>query len=190
MRRSNKLDLGVFRIWGLAAVALLVVGADDPKQTIDAGGLKFEAPKAWKLGPPPGGMRRAELKVAPIEGDEYPAELVVFAFGGGAGTVDANLKRWQSLFKDKDGNPPAIDSKKVKGKNVELTRAETHGDYHPARFPGRPVDPDRPNARLLGAIVMADGTSYYIRMIGPDKTMTKLRPIFDELLSTIQLEEK
>ena len=88
-------------------------------------------------------MRRAELKVAPIEGDDYPAELVVFAFGGGAGTVDANLKRWQSLFKDKDGNPPAIDSKKVKGKNVEMTRAETHGDYHPARFPGRPVDPDR-----------------------------------------------
>ena len=26
--------------------------------------------------------------------------------------------------------------------------------------------------------------------IGPDKTMTKLRPVFDELLSSIQVEEK
>ena len=181
----------VSRVLGLGLVALLLIGADDAKQTIEAGGLKFEAPKSWKLGPPPGGgMRKAEVKVDPIEGDEYPAELVVFAFGGGAGSVEANLKRWQGLFKDKEGNPPAIDSKKVKGKNVEMTRAELHGDYHPARFPGRPVEPNRANARLLGAIITGEGASYYVRMIGPDKTMTKLRPMFDELLSSIQLEEK
>ncbi len=190
MRPWNTIHRRVGRIGGLAAVALLLIAADDTKQTIDAGGLKFEAPKAWKSNPPPGGMRKAEIKVEPIEGDDYPAELVVFAFPGGAGTVDANLKRWQGLFKDKDGNPPTVESKKVKGKNVELTRAEIKGDYHPARFPGRPVDPDRPNARLLGAIIMGDGASYYIRMIGPDKTMTKLRPVFDELLTTVQVEEK
>jgi hypothetical protein len=190
MRRSNRFCHSMCRLWSLAAVALLLVGADDPKHVIDAGGLKFEAPKSWKSTPPTSQMRKAELKVDPIEGDDYPAELVVFSFGAAAGSVDANLKRWQGLFKDKDGNPPAIESKKVKGKNVEMTRAELRGDYHPARFPGRPVEPDRPNARLLGAIVTADGTSYYIRMIGPDKTMTKLRPVFDELLSSIQVEEK
>ena len=190
MRRSNELCHSVCRVWGLAAVALLLVGADDPKQVIEAGGLKFETPKSWKSSPPTSPMRKAELKIDPIEGDDYPAQLVVFSFGAAAGSVDANLKRWQGLFKDKDGNPPAIDSKKVKGKNVEMTRAELHGDYHPARFPGRPVEPDRPGARLLGAIVSSDGATYYIRMIGPDKTMTKLRPVFDELLSSIQLEEK
>ena len=105
-------------------------------------------------------MRRAELKVEPIEGDDYPAELVVFAFPGGAGTVEANLERWQKLFKDKDGNPPKIESKKVKGKNVEVTRAETSGHYHPAQFPGTATEPDRPDARLLGAIVMTDEVSY------------------------------
>ena len=46
------------------------------------------------------------LKAQPIDGDQYPAELVVFAFPGGAGTVDANIERWRKLFKDKDGNPP------------------------------------------------------------------------------------
>jgi hypothetical protein len=190
MRRSNELCRNVCRVLGMAAVALLLVGADEPKQTIEAGGLKFEAPKSWKSTPPTSQMRKAEIKVDPIEGDDYPAELVVFTFGGAAGSVDANLKRWQGLFKDKDGNPPTVDSKKVKGKNVEMTRAELHGDYHPARFPGRPAEPDRPNARLLGAIVTGENASYYVRMIGPDKTMTKLRPIFDELLSSIQLEEK
>ena len=133
-------------------------------------------------------MRRAQLKVEPIEGDDYPAELVVFAFPGGAGSVEANLKRWQKLFKDEDGNPPKIESKKVKGKNVEVTRAETSGHYHPAPFGGT-KEPDRPGARLLGAIVTGEKSSYYIRMVGPDKTMKKLTADFDEMLKTIKLEE-
>jgi hypothetical protein len=172
------------------AVSLLLSGADDPKQVVDAKGLAFEAPASWKSSPPSSQMRRAQLKVEPLEGDDYPAELVVFAFPGGAGTVEANIERWRKLFKDSDGNPPKIESKRVKGKNVEVTRVETSGHYHPAQFPGRPAEPDRPDARLLGAIVMGDGASYYIRMVGPNKTMTKLRPVFDELLSTIKLEEK
>jgi len=189
MRRSNRFCHSMCRVWSLAAVALLLVGADDPKQVIDAGGLKFEAPKSWKSSPPSSQMRVAQLKVDPIEGDDYPAEVVVTVFRPNAGTVDANLKRWQGFFKDKEGNQPTIDSKKVKGKNVEVVRAETKGDYTPAQF-GPRRDPERKGARFLGAIVLGDGVTYYIRMVGPDKTMTKLRPVFDELLSSIQVEEK
>jgi hypothetical protein len=72
---------------------------------------------------------------------------------------------------------------------VDVTRAETAGHYYPAQFGGRP-EPDRPDARLLGAIVMGDEFSYYIRMVGPNKTMTKIRPVFDELLSTIKVAGK
>lgn len=133
-------------------------------------------------------MRRAELTAQPIEGDDYPAELIVFAFPGGAGTVEANIKRWQNLFKDDEGNPPSIETRNVKGKNVEVTRAETHGEYHPAQFGGRP-EPVRKGARLLGAIVMAGDVSYYIRMVGPDKTMKKLTPEFDEMLKSIKVGE-
>ena len=99
-------------------------------------GLTFEAPKSWKSSTPSGAMRRAQLKVEPIEGDDYPAELIVFAIEGGGGTVEANLTRWQKTFKDEDGNPPKIESKKVQAKNVEVTRAETSGHYYPTAFPG------------------------------------------------------
>jgi hypothetical protein len=172
------------------AVAIMLSGADDPKQTVDAGGLTFEAPPSWKSSPSASPMRRAQLKVQPAEGDEYPAELVVFAFPGGAGTVEANIERWRKLFKDKDGNPPEAVTKKVKGKNVEVTRVETSGHYYPAKFPGRPAEPDRPDARLLGAIVIGDGTSFFIRMVGPNKTMNRIRSDFDELLGSLKLEAK
>ena len=94
------------------------------------------------------------------------------------------------LFKDKDGNPPEAVTKKVKGKNVEVTRVETSGHYFPARFPGRPAEPDRPDARLLGAIVIGNGTSFFIRMVGPNKTMNKISPDFDALLGSLKLEGK
>jgi hypothetical protein len=188
MKRSNMLPQFAFSGVAVCAIVLALAGADEPKQTIDAKGLTFEAPASWKSHPPARATRRAELTVEPSEGDDYPAELVVFAFRGGAGSVDDNLKRWQRLFKDKDGNPPRIESKKVKGQNVEVTRAETAGHYYPAQFGGA-TEPDRPDARLLGAIVTGDDTSYYIRMVGPDKTMKKLRTNFDDMLKTIKLEK-
>jgi hypothetical protein len=172
------------------AVCLFLCGADDAKQKVDAKGMTFEAPATWKASPPSGMMRRAELKAHPVEGDDFAAELVVFAFPGGVGPVQTNLDRWKSQFKDKDGNSPELETKKVKGKNVEVTRAETSGHYHPAQFPGRPAEPDRDDARLLGAIVVTDEVTYVIKMIGPNKTMTKIRPEFDELLGSIAVEAK
>ena len=178
----------------LVAVSLAIVttarGADEPGHKIDAGGLTFQAPAAWKSSPPSSAMRRAELKVAPVEGDKEPAELVVFAFPGGAGSVEANVKRWQSQFKDADGNPPKVESKTVKGKNVEVTRVETAGHYTPGQFPGVAPEPPRDNARLFGAIVVTERVGYFLKMVGPDKTMDSIRPAFDELVSTLEVAEK
>jgi hypothetical protein len=177
--------------WGyaVAAVALLCVAADEPKQTIDAKGLTFDAPKSWKSTPLPAtSMRAAQLRVEAIEGDDYPAEMAIFAMARQSGSVEDNLKRWQSWFKDEDGNPSKMESRKVQGKNVEVVRAETHGEYHPAQLGGR-AEPVRKGARFLGAIVTTDGASYYIRMVGPDKTMKKLTPDFDEMLKTMKVGE-
>jgi hypothetical protein len=188
MRRSKSLrNLVSSGLVGLA-VSVLLCGADDPTQKIDAKGLTFEAPASWKSSPPSSRMRRAQLKVEPIEGDDYPAELVVFAFAGGAGSLEANLERWKKQFTDKDGNPPKLESKKVKGKNIEVTRVETSGHYHPSQFPGVAPEPDRQDARLLLGFVVTDNASYVLKMVGPDKTMSKIRPDFDALLATIKVE--
>ncbi len=137
MKRSILIRRVTSSAIGLLALTFVAMAADDPKQTIDAQGMTFQAPASWKSNPPSRQMRRAELKVEPIEGDDYPAELVVFSFPGDAGGVKANLERWRRLFKDEDGNPPAIESKEVKGKNVDVTRAETTGHYYPSQAGAR-----------------------------------------------------
>ena len=172
---------------GVLGLSLVICGADEPR-TIDAGGMTFKVPANWKSSPPTSQMRRAELKVEPIEGDTFPGELVVFAFPGGAGGVDANVKRWQNMFKDADGNPAKVETKTVKGKNADVTRVEISGHYTPANF-GGPRQPERDGARLLGAIVQSEKTGYFLRMVGPDKTMQKARPAFDELIASITVRE-
>lgn len=173
----------------LLAAAALGLGADAPTQVVDAGGLKFQAPAQWKPAAA-AGMRKAQLKIEPVKGDEEGADLIVFAFPGGAGSVDANVQRWQSTFKDKDGKPPKVDVKTVKGQNVEATRVEIAGHYYPSSFPGQPKQPDRDNYRLLGAIVLTDANSYFLRLVGPDKTVTAARPDFDKLISSFKVSDK
>ncbi|GAC1471994.1 MAG: hypothetical protein NVSMB9_18710 [Isosphaeraceae bacterium] len=170
-------------------LAVLVMGADSPTQTVDAGGLAFQAPKAWKKTDPSSAMRRAQLTIAAAEGDEQDAELVVFAFPGGAGTVDANIERWRRTFKDKDGKPPKVDVKKVEARNTEVTRVEIAGHYFPTTFPGQPKQPDRENYRLLGAIVLTKSTGYFLRLVGPDKTINGAKADFDQLIASIELEK-
>jgi hypothetical protein len=181
------------RVFGIALGAVAVVvglGADTPTQTIDANGLAFQAPAAWKSSKPSNPMRRAELRIAPVKGDKDQAELVVFAFPGGGGGTEANIKRWQGFFKDADGNPPKVETKVVKGKNVDVTRAETAGRYVAPVSPGSRELNNKPDYHLLGAIVQADDTGFFLRLIGPEKTVVAARPAFDELIASIQAAGK
>src|SRR5271165_6985834 len=88
---------------GVIAVVLTGSGADTPTRKIEVEGLSFAVPASWKSSKPASRMRLAELKVDAAEGDKEPAELLVFAFPGGGGTVEANIKRWQGFFKDGEG---------------------------------------------------------------------------------------
>lgn len=172
---------------GAFAIAAAALGADEPTQTIEARGLTFQVPKSWKSSPPSSAMRAAQLKVDPAEGDAEPAELVVFAFPGGVGTLEDNLKRWQEQFVDKEGKRPNVVSEKRKGKDTEVTFVEIAGRYVAAVTPGGAQKLDKPDFRLLGAIVETPRVAYFLKMVGPDKTMSAAKPAFDALISSISV---
>jgi hypothetical protein len=177
------------RMWmGVTVFALLGLGADTPTQKISARGISFLAPAAWKSTPPATAMRLAQLTVEPAQGDRDPAELQVFAFPGGAGSVDANVKRWQSQFVDKDGKPPKVTSEKRKGKNVDVTFVEVAGRYVAAVQPGSDQKLDKPDYHLLGAIVETKAVAYFLKMVGPEKTVNAAKPTFDDLIASLTVD--
>lgn len=168
----------------MAASLVVLAGADDPK-AMKADELTFKVPSSWKAERPKSAMRKAQLKVTPVKGDADPAELVVTSFGGGGGGVEANVARWETQF---EGGAKAKVEKK-KGTNIDVTRVEIAGHYVAPVMPGSPEKNDKPEYRLLGAIVITPNAGYFFKMVGPEKTMLASREGFDALIASITKED-
>jgi hypothetical protein len=173
----------------VAALVGVAVAADDAPKTIKSGALSFQVPAAWKTEKPKTSMRAAQLKIEPAKGDEEAAELVVTAFPGGAGGVDANVERWEKGFLDADKKTAKAKVEKKKGINVDVTRVEVYGHYVAAVMPGQAGKNDKPNYRLLGAIVITPETGYFFKLTGPDKTVAASSKAFDELIESIKVDK-
>lgn len=168
---------------GAVAVVVIALGADAPPKSYEVSELAFQAPAQWKSVKPRSAMSQLQLVIASVNEGEEPSVLTVSALKAGGGGVEANVKRWQMQFKDKDGNEPKLNSTKVKGKNIEITRVDIEGHYYPPPFLR---EPDRPNFRLLGAIVQTETTGYFIKLLGPQASVEAARPGFDQLLASIK----
>ena len=164
---------------------LLLAGADDATKPGKAGEISFKVPASWKSETPKSSMRKGQFKIAPAEGDADPAELLVFQFPNGAGTVEANVERWEKMFVDGDGNPVKASVAKAKGSNLDAARVEVAGRYVAAVMPGSPEKYNKPHYRLLGAIVETDSNAYFFRMVGPEKTVKAAAPGFDAMIASM-----
>jgi hypothetical protein len=173
----------------VAAVVGVAAAAEDGPRTIKSGALSFQVPASWKSEKPKTSMRAAQLKIEPAKGDEEAAELVVTAFPGGAGGVDANVDRWEKGFIDAEKNTPKAKVEKKKGINVDVTRVEVGGRYVAPVMPGQAGKNDKPNYRLLGAIVITPETGYFFKLTGPDKTVAASAKGFDELIESIKVDK-
>jgi hypothetical protein len=178
--------LSVGLVAGLFGVA---VAADETPQTVKAGDLSFKAPAEWKKETPKSAMRQAQMRIEPAKGDDEPAELVVFAFPNGAGSVESNTDRWEKQFVDANKSTPKAKVEKKKGVNVDVTRVEIVGRFVAPVTPGAAERNDKANYRLLGAIVETKDTGYFFKLTGPDKTVAAVSKAFDSLIESMKLDK-
>lgn len=187
MSKSPRFHRAIALAVGALAVAGLGLAAQDVR-TIEADGLKFQAPASWKSITPKSSMRKAQVSIPAADGDKESGELVVFAFPGGAGSVQANLERWQAQFKGTDGKVPALASKKVKSKaGVDVTRVDLKGTYTEPTF-GQGDPKPRPGFALLGAIVESPKVSYFLKLTGPEATLKAATDGFDKLIDSMEVK--
>jgi hypothetical protein len=155
-----------------------------------AGGtLAFTAPPAWKTRPAASSMRVAEFVVPRTDADDgEDAELVVYYFGMGAGTVDANIDRWISQIQQADGSATKDTAKKsaqtVNG--LAVTTVDVSGTYVAETRPGATEHFNKPNFRLRAAVVETPRGPYYIKMTGPAKTMGAADAAFAAFLGSLR----
>lgn len=159
------------------AVALAVPAAAlaAPPAAVDLDGLVSAPPADW-IEQPASGMRKKQFTLPAAKGDTAPTELVIFYFGKGQGGGAAdNAKRWAGMF---EGAPqPKVSEETING--VKTTLIELAGTYlHKAR----PMDPapgePRPGHQMIGVVFESPEGPYFMRLVGPEKSVAKNRAAF------------
>ncbi|MCA8962560.1 MAG: hypothetical protein KDC38_18675, partial [Planctomycetes bacterium] len=157
-------------------------------------------PKEWLARRPSSSMRKAELVMpgsVAKEGKErdtsQDATTVLYYFGaGGAGSVDANLARWAGQVKTDDTKPEEErirrSHKKVHG--LAITVIELEGTYEEPQMGPAPAKAPMPDAMMLAAVIETPSGAYYVKTVGPAKTVQKWKKVWHSMLEGIEPKAK
>ncbi len=157
-------------------------------QEKDGGAISWQAPDGWIEETPKSGFRKAQYRLPKAEGDLEDASCVVFFFPGGAGGVQANIQRWYGQFVQPDGRPSSevatVTTKTVNG--LKQTRIDLPGTFLSRPTPGSPQVTEKSNFRMLAAIVETGGESWFVKLVGPQKTVAKWKESFYDFMNSFE----
>jgi hypothetical protein len=155
-----------------------------------AAGLTFVAPDGWKQAPSASSMRVAEFTLPRAPGDADDAQLVVYYFGGSGGSVEANMQRWIGQMEQPDGKPSSAvakkESRKVNGLAVSLV--DVSGTYTAEMSPGASTHHNNAHYRMRAGVVETGKGPYFIKLVGPEKTIAKWERAFDQFVGSLKAQ--
>ena len=155
-----------------------------------AAGLTFTTPEGWRQTSSATAMRVAEFTLPRAPGDVEDATLIVYYFGGQGGSVDANIQRWVGQIQQADGKLPSGAAKKqsrtVNG--LPVTLVDVSGTYLAEMSPGAANRNNKPHFRLRAGVVETPKGPYFIKLTGPEKTVTKWDRAFDQFVSSFKVQ--
>lgn len=150
--------------------------------------LTFTPSASWQSKPVTSMMRVGEFVLPRAEGDAEDASLVVYFFGGTGGTVQANLDRWFGQITQPDGrrtkDVATTLSRLING--LKITLFDAAGTYVAEVTPGSVERFNKPGFRLRAAVIETPGGPYFIKLVGPIKSVTRWDKEFEAFLQSIQ----
>ncbi|MBM64055.1 MAG: hypothetical protein CL484_13995 [Acidobacteria bacterium] len=152
--------------------------------------LRYDPPDEWVEHPTESPMRVAQFQLPRVSGDSEDGELVVFYFGGGGGSVEANFQRWIGQMEQPDGRPSfeVASTITLQANGLNVTLLDVPGTYVAAVNPGSATRLNKPQFRLLAAVVETTAGPYFFKLTGPDRTVARWNSPFVAFLRSVQLE--
>ena len=186
---------------GLALACGFWAAADDkakqekapkkPPVPTEVGSLEMQVPGEWVKRKPVRQFRILEWGAPTAEGDDKAPVCYVSEFGGGVGSVDANLRRWEGEYEEKDGEPK---KEKVEVAGVKINLIDVSGTFKES-MGGGPFAPGkvelRKEYRTLAALIEPEGGEhvYTIKMVGPKKSVAAQRDDFVKMLKSTKVKK-
>lgn len=167
----------------ILAAALLSAGTASAAE-FELAGMKSAVPTGWKEEAPSSSMRMAQFRLPKVEGDSTDAELALFVFPGGSGSVQQNLDRQLAKFVE-DGRKDKAD--KVKVGAIDATYQDVSGTYKKKPFPmAEKFTPVEGYRQLYVVFEDKGGKQYYMTLLGPTKTVEKHKAAFEGWLKNFK----
>jgi len=139
---------------------------------------QFAAPPEWQ--PKPARAMTEQVFVLPrVEGDVEDADLAVSTLGRHV-PLDMNISRWCSQFGlNSEECQKATKQQKLEGTKFPTTIVEISGTYQPSGGPMmQAAGPAKPGYKMLAAELIAPQDRWFVKLIGPEKTVEKWREAF------------
>lgn len=165
--------------------------APQASASVSQGDLRLKAPDGWVSERPSSSMRVSQYQLPAAEGDTEAASLVVYYFGPGqGGSVDANLERWIGQMQTPDGRPSKekakTDTTTVNG--MKVTLLDVTGAYAGGDMGGGGASQSKPNFRMRAAVLETPKGAYFIKLVGPEKTVTRWDQAFQEFVKSAEFK--
>jgi hypothetical protein len=164
-------------------------GTHPPGQT--SGDLHYKVPDGWVVAQPSSKMRIAQFKLPKADGDSEDVELVLYYFGANqGGSPGANIDRWISQLQQADGSS-SKDKAKTESLTVnglKITMVDVSGRYTAEMAPGSGKFYDNTNYRLRAAVIETPKGNYFLKLVGPAKTVGRWEQSFTDYLKSFEFK--
>lgn len=183
---------------GLAFAAATLVAADDKKKEakkkppvpVEIGVYEAKVPGDWLKQKPANQFRVLQWGVPTEEGDDKAPVCYISEFPGGVGSVDANIKRWEGEFEERDGESKK-DKLDVEG--FKITVVDVTGSFKDSMGRG-PFAPGggkaelRKGWRTIAAMIEPEGGDkvYTLKLLGPKKSVGAQRDDLMVMLKSLK----
>jgi hypothetical protein len=150
--------------------------------------LKFTVPAGWVEEERTSSMRVAQYRLPKVAGDAEDASLVLYYFGQGqGGSTAANIERWVGQMKQADdSSKPKEETFETNG--LKVSTVDVSGTYIAETAPGSATFHNNPRYRLRAAVVETPKGSYFVKLVGPEKTVAQWNESFLSYLKSFEFK--
>ena len=160
-----------------------------PQEPQKPAALRFIVPTGWVEEERSSSMRVAQYKLPRNGGDTEDASLVLYYFGKNqGGAASANVERWASQMQQSDGTKAKITEESFTANGLKVTAVDGAGTYVAETAPGSGEFLNKPGFRLRAAVVETPNGSYYVKLVGPEKTVTHWNDAFVSYLKSFEFK--
>ena len=116
---------------------------------------------------------------------------MVYYFGGSGGSVDANIQRWLGQMKQPDGRDTASVAKRESRtiNTLAVSLLDVSGTYVAEVRPGSTEHYNKPSFRMRAAVIDTPRGPYYVKLVGPEKTVARWGDAFAAFVESMRFEK-